>query len=269
MMVGFVRRVASGAAALALAASLVGSAGADEGGYMPTSHPFLIVGNTLGLSANWTGWASYAGLAGLAQKGSVSYATGDWVVPAVKCDASDDDSSVWVGIDGLYSGFVEQVGTQQSCKGGVASYKAWWEMYPAPKQPINLAVKPGDTVRGEVTYAGNGQFVLAVTNLSTGQSFKTTQSNPNALRQTAEWIVEAPYNNNGVVPLANFGSVTFDNGQATINGKTGPIAKSGLLSLLNTQGATMITLGSLIKATATNPTLTAGGDSFKVTWQHN
>ena len=265
---GFVRRVASGAAALALAATLVGSAGADDGGAMPTSHPFLIVGNTLGLSANWTGWASYAGLAGLAQPDSVSYVTGDWVVPAVNCDATDDDSSVWVGIDGLYNGYVEQVGTQQSCKGGVASYKTWWEMYPAPKQAMNLAVKPGDTVRGQVTYAGSGRFVLAVTNVSTGQSFSTTQSNPYAPRSTAEWIVEAPYNN-GVLPLANFGSVTIDNGQATINGKTSPIAKSGLLSVLNTQGATMITLGSLIKASATNPSLTAGGDSFKVTWQHS
>jgi hypothetical protein len=267
MFNGFVRRVASGAAALALAASLVGSAGADEGGYMPSSRPFLLGGVT-GTSTNWAGWASYAGLAGLAQKGSVSYVKGEWVVPAVKCDGSDDDSSVWVGIDGLYNDFVEQVGTQQTCKGGVASYQAWWEMYPAPKKAIGLKIQPGHKVRGEVTYVGSGQFVLAVTNLSTGQSFKTTQSNPNAPRQTAEWIVEAPYNN-GVLPLANFGSVTFDNGVATINGKTSPIAKSGLLSILNTQGATMISLGSLVKAAATNPSLTAGGDSFTVNWLHN
>jgi hypothetical protein len=261
------RRVACFGLALGLAVGTVVPAGADDGGMMPASHPFLAL-NQLGLSQNWAGWASYAGLAGLAQNGAVSYVKGEWVVPAVACGATDASSSVWVGIDGLYNGVVEQVGTEQRCTGGVASYTAWWETYPNPKTTNNLNVRPGDLVRGEVTYAGNGQFVLAVTNLTTGKSFKTNQSAPGAGRQSAEWVVEAPYDN-GVVPLANFGTVAFDNAVATINGRTGPVASSGLLSVLNTQGATMASLNSLVKATATNPSLNAGGDNFRVTWQHS
>lgn len=262
------RRAASLGLALGLAAAAVLPVGADDGGNMPTSHPFLAL-NQLGLSQNWAGWASYAGLAGLAQNGAVSYVKGEWVVPAVACGATDADSSVWVGIDGLYNQVVEQVGTEQRCTDGVASYAAWWETYPAPKTTAALTVRPGDTVRGEVTYVGSGKFALAVTNLTTGQSFKTTQA-ASAPRQSAEWVVEAPYSN-GVVPLANFGTVNFDNAVATINGQTRPVASSGLLSALNTQGATMASLAnlSLVKATATNPSLNAGGDNFKVTWQHS
>jgi hypothetical protein len=160
---------------------------------------------------------------------------------------------------------VEQVGTEQACNDGVASYTSWWETYPSAKVAANVAVKPGDKVRGEVAYAGGGQFVLALTNVTTGQSFKTTQSAPSAPRSSAEWIVEAPYDG-GVVPLANFGGVTISNARATINGQTGPIARSGLLSLLNTQGSTMVLGGGLLKAAATNPTLTGTPDSFRTTW---
>jgi hypothetical protein len=44
---------------------------------------------------------------------------------------------------------------------------------------------------------------------------------------SAEWIEEAPSTNSGVLPLANFGSVTFSNAQYTANGTTGPIAPVG------------------------------------------
>jgi len=267
MISGRLKRLVGTGLAVALAATLVTSAWADDGGgFMPTSHPFLL-GNLIGTSQNWAGWAAYAGLAGLAQPGAVSYVKGEWVVPAVSCGSTDAASSVWVGIDGVYNGVVEQAGTEQTCTGGVATYAAWWEMYPAPKTPANLAIKPGDSVRAEVTYVGGGQFVLALTNLTTGGSFRTTQTSFVAPRQTAEWVVEAPWSG-GVLPLANFGRTSIVNGRATINGKTGSIASAGLLSALNLQGETMADLHGLIKATVTNPAL-SGGDSFTATWMHS
>jgi len=270
MLSGFVKRVLPASVAVAMAVSVVGSAAADDGGEMPTSHPALLL-NLLGQSQNWAGWASYAGLAGLAQPGSVSYVKGEWTVPAVSCGSADASSSVWVGIDGVYNGVVEQVGTEQDCTGGAASYRSWWEMYPAPKTATTLAVKPGDSVRGEVSYAGGGQFVLKITNLTTGQSFQTTQTSYAAPRQTAEWVVEAPYDN-AVLPLANFGQVAIVNAQATINGKTGGI-NSGVLGLLvNAQSERMSdALGLVAKASITSPSgsLLGSGQSFTATWQHS
>src|SRR5207245_678598 len=130
------------------------------------------VGNTLGLSQNWAGWADFGGSFLLPQAGAVSYVKGEWNVPAVSCGGAESDSSVWIGIDGTSNNTVEQVGTEQDCRGGQAVYTAWWETYPGPKTAISLAVKPGDTVRGEVRYVGNpSQFELTLTNLTTGQSF--------------------------------------------------------------------------------------------------
>jgi hypothetical protein len=262
------RAARGAAAALVLAGCLAGSVAAEGGGNMPSSRPMLLL-NTLGLSQNWAGWASFSGLPLLPKAGAVTYVKGDWSVPAVTCTGADADSSVWVGMDGMFNNTVEQVGTEQVCRGGKAIYTAWWETYPGPKTAINLAVKPGDVVRGEVRYVGNNQFELGLTNLTTGQSFRTTQSAPGAARSTAEWIVEAPYLN-GVLPLANFGSVTFTNARATIDGKTGPIVRDGGLlgivtNLLKTQGFTMATLSG-VKATVTNPGSSPGDDSFRVTW---
>jgi hypothetical protein len=265
----FARRAArTGAAAIVLAGCLVGTVAAGEGGEMPSSRPMLLL-NTLGLSQNWAGWATFAGLPLLPKSGAVSYVKGEWTVPSVSCAGADADSSVWVGIDGMSNQTVEQIGTEQSCRAGQAVYTAWWETYPAPKVPISMAVKPGHNVRGEVRYVGNSQFELSLTNLTTGQSFRTTQAAPGAARATAEWIVEAPYKS-GVLPLANFGTVSFKNARATINGQTGPIVRDGGLlgivtNLLSTQSFTMSGLLDP-KATVTYPGASAGKDAFKVTW---
>ncbi|HEY3107706.1 MAG TPA: G1 family glutamic endopeptidase [Chloroflexota bacterium] len=256
-----------GAATMVVAGCLVGTATADGGGEMPNSHPMLLL-NALG-SQNWAGWASFGGTFLLPQSGAVSYVKGEWTIPALNCAGADADSSIWVGIDGMANNTVEQIGTEQDCVAGKAVYKAWWETYPAPKTAINLAIKPGDAVRGEVRYAGSSQFELTLTNLTTGQSFQTTQVASGAARSSAEWIVEAPYNN-GVLPLANFGSVSFRNAGSTINGSTGPIVRDGGLlgvvtNLLKAQGFQMQGLLNP-KASATNPASSAGNDAFKVTW---
>jgi hypothetical protein len=257
-----------GVATMVMAGCLVGTVTADGGGEMPTSRPMLLL-NTLGLSQNWAGWASFAGLPLLPQSGAVSYVKGEWTVPTVSCAGADADSSVWVGIDGMSNNTVEKIGTEQSCRSGQAVYTAWWETYPAPKVPISMTVKPGHSVRGEVRYVGNSRFELALTNLTTGQSFHTTQAAPGAARATAEWIVEAPYKG-GVLPLANFGTVSFRNARATINGQTGPIIRDGgllgiITNLLKTQGFTMSGLLNP-KASVSYPGASSGDDAFKVTW---
>ena len=57
-------------------------------------------------------------------------------------------------------------------------------------------------------------------------TFTIYQTVANAKRSSAEWVVEAPSSESGVLPLANFGSVTFTGISATINGTTGPIDSS-------------------------------------------
>lgn len=210
-------------------------------------------------SSNWSG---YAALTNLNQPttGSVTAVYGTWVVPSVS-GTGTSYSSVWVGIDGYKSSTVEQIGTSQDIVNGRAQYYAWFEMYPAyPVTITSLTIHAGDTMNASVTYAG-GNFTLSITDVTTGKSYSTVQSAPSAKRSSAEWIVEAPSSQRGVLPLANFGSATFTSAQATINGVRGnidaPQWQAVQVTLVSSSG---------VKATPSGLTDSAAGSKFTVTF---
>lgn len=227
---------------------------------LPThdSNPRIRLKN--GTSLNWAGYALETSLTN-PKNYAVSDVQGSWIVPTVICDpAKNTYSAVWLGIDGYSDNSVEQTGTSQDCINGQPRYSAWYEMYPKPSFRANVVVRPGDSISARVQYnPSSRKFVLMLTNNTTGQSFTTSQKS-NALRQSAEWIAEAPWSG-GVLPLANFGSVTFTNAQATLNGVTGPISNWPYDAITMTDST-----GS---AKATPSALSNGGTSFSVTWNAN
>jgi hypothetical protein len=77
---------------------------------------------------------------------------------------------------------------------------------------------------------------------------------------SAEWIAEAP-SSGKVLPLANFGTVTFTGASATGSGR------SGSIGAFTYDPITMATNTGQTKAAPTG--LTAGGSSFSVTWSHS
>ncbi len=166
-------------------------------------------------STNWSGYAVTAA------RGSVTAVSASWVVPAVS-GSGTAYSSDWVGIDGFNSSTVEQIGTDSDLTGGVPQYYAWYEMYPSGSVQIPLAVRAGDAMSASVTY-GSGGFTLAITDTTTGKSFTTTQGAAGAQRSSAEWVVEAPSSWSGILPLADFGKVTFTGAQATVGGTSGAV----------------------------------------------
>ncbi len=174
-----------------------------------------VVPSTLSTSTNWSGYAVATGA------GAVTAVAGTWKVPTVT-GTSTGYAATWVGIDGWSSPTVEQIGTEADVSNGQAVYYAWYEMYPNYSVTINLAVNPGDTISAQVSYSA-GAFALSLTNVTTGHSYSTTQTAPRAARSSAEWIVEAPSNGFGVLPLANFGTETFSGAKAAVSGTTGPI----------------------------------------------
>jgi len=175
-----------------------------------------------GTSLNWAGYVVETNLAS-PQNYVVTDVKGQWVVPSVNATTGNTYSAVWVGIDGYdpnSSKTVEQIGTEQDYVKGTARYYAWYEMYPAASHLIKYSVYPGDNMKAEVQYS-NGQFVLTLTNVTEKWTYTTAQKLNKAVRDSAEWIVEAP--GNIILPLAEFGTVTFSGAQATINNITGPI----------------------------------------------
>jgi hypothetical protein len=209
-------------------------------------------------STNWSGYADSAGA------GAVTAVIGSWTVPTVT-GSGTSDSAAWVGIDGFDSPTVEQTGTAMDLVNGHAEYSAWYELFPNAEVTIpSLTVHPGDTINASVIYnASANDFVLSITDASDGNSFTTTQSAPNAQRSSAEWIMEAPSSNAGVLPLANFGSIAFTNAQATINGVSGPINAARQNVTVNQINMVNGNTGAV---EATTSSLSASGSGFTVTF---
>ncbi|MFL6137436.1 MAG: G1 family glutamic endopeptidase [Frankiaceae bacterium] len=199
-------------------------------------------------SSNWAGYA--VGAAGTRYT-SVS---ASWVQPAVSCTSTNTWSSFWVGLDGYNSGSVEQTGTEADCSGGRAVYSSWYEMY--PKFPVNYSntVAPGDHFTASVTTNGSGSFTLKLSDTTRGWSHTTTATYNSAALSSAEVIAEAPSSSSGVLPLSNFGTVSF----------SGSTANGTLFGSLAGRDAITMASGSTTKAT---PSSISGG-SFSVTWHH-
>jgi hypothetical protein len=177
-------------------------------------------------SQNWSG---YVGTASHSTAGSVSWVAGAWTVPMLHSTSNAAYSSAWVGIDGFSDSTVEQIGTEHDWTGRSQSNYAWFEMYPSGAYEIvGFPVNPGDTIYALVEYIGNGYFQLIIENLTRRVYFSVPLSYthaPSAQRRSAEWIVEAPYYK-GILPLANFGRITFTQCEANISGATASLVNS-------------------------------------------
>jgi hypothetical protein len=209
-----------------------------------------------GTSTNWSGYAVLPTAVKRGQTQSVTDVKGSWTVPAV-VGTGTSYSAFWIGIDGYNSGTVEQIGTSSDVVNGVPSYYAWYEIYPKYPVTISMTISVGDTITADVLSTSKG-FQLTITDVNTGKSFTTLQKCPQAAKSSAEWVAEAPSSMSGVLPLANFGTVTFTGCSATIGGNTGSITS------FQNDAITMVTSGGTTKAYPHD--LSIDGNGFQVTW---
>jgi Peptidase A4 family len=198
-------------------------------------------------STNWSGYSAI--------NGRYTSVSAHWTQPAASCTSQMTYSSFWVGLDGDGSSTVEQTGTSADCSGGSPRYYAWYEMY--PKFPVNLsiAIRPGDSITGSVTTDGRGRFTLTIHDNTTGGNFVTTQMLKRAKLASAEAIAEAPSGSGGVLPLTNFGTVSFS--AVTVNGAA--------IGSFNPDRIDMVS-GGVTKA---QTSALSGGTSFSVAWRHS
>jgi hypothetical protein len=218
--------------------------------------------NALEASSNWSGYFASA------PSGSAfSDVSSTWVIPTVKASSSGTTySAYWLGFDGATDGTVEQCGTSADItKHGSATYYAWYEFYPAGEVEVNLAVHPGDTINAEITYeasessSGNYAYYMDLSDQTTDQSFTDTLfTSSNDARSSAEWIAEAPSNGNGILTLANFGSVSFSNDAAALNG-----GSDQALGALSYNDIEMVQNSAVV---ALPTSLYSGGEAFTVNY---
>ena len=198
-------------------------------------------------SSNWSGYAATG------QK--FTSVSASWTQPLATCGFGQTAASFWVGIDGDGSQTVEQIGAYSNCtSANLPQYYAWYEMYPNPSYKTTNPLYPGDAMSASASVDKVGRFTLSITDATQHWTTSTTQRSSTAQLVSAEVIAEAPSTSSGIVPLTNFGSVTFTNAKA--NGVS--------LETLNPDRIDMVS-GTVTKAS----TGAIANGAFTVTWKHS
>jgi Peptidase A4 family len=260
-------------AALALAgAALVGDA---RGSSLPFAPPISTTSSAQ-VSVNWSGYVAFAPSAGAASSALSQLAftdvTGSWRQPRARCVFGRSDAAAfWVGIGGFSetSSTLQQVGTTAQCSTrGIPTCFVWWEIVPAPAIRTPLKVRPGDRVTAAVLVR-ESKVTMSLKNLTRHTRFSKTVTVQQPLDvSSAEWIAEAPSvctasGSCQVLPLSNFGSVTFKSAAATANEVSGTILGPAWLAT----PVRLVPDDFGVSSGAVPGPLDADGRSFSISWQ--
>jgi hypothetical protein len=199
-------------------------------------------------SHNWSGYA--------ATDGKYTSVTGTWTIPQVSSNGAPGVGASWVGIGGVTSRDLIQAGTQETDGGnGRVQYSAWVETLPKVSEPVPFVVRPGDAVTVTIQEQSANNWTIDFTNDTSGKTFHATKRYTSS-HSSAEWVVEAPSSGSGILPLDNFGNVSFTDASATKDGQ------SVNLSQMHAQPITM--LGNGGQKLAVPSSIGGDGGSFSV-----
>ena len=223
-------------------------------------------------SSNWAGYAAHGPAASFRQ------VSGSWRQPSVSCTPGRQSySSYWVGLGGYSqnSNALEQIGTEADCGAqGNVTLSAWYELVPAAAVPINMTIRPGDTMFASVTVSGH-RVLVSLDDATRGRAFSKTLSSGSIDVTSAEWIVEAPSSCFGsgactVLPLANFALAAFTGASAqSTAGHSGSVSDPawGATRIdLSPTGRRFVTLGASGQPAAIATSLHQGGSAFAVAY---
>ncbi|KAI0668111.1 aspergillopepsin [Trametes maxima] len=194
----------------------------------PTAGPVAEVGalsnvSHVEFSSNW------AGAVLIANSNTFKSVTGTFTVPTPREPSGGSgthSASAWVGIDGDTCGSaILQTGIDFTVSGSRVSFDAWYEWFPDFAHDFSgISISPGNQITVTVTASSTTSGTATILNRSTGQQVSHSFSGQPALcQENAEWIVEDFEENGGLVPLANWGTVTFTGASAgTSGGSQGP-----------------------------------------------
>lgn len=175
-------------------------------------------------------------------QGSFKSVTGTFIVPTPQAASGETEgsASAWVGIDGnACETAILQTGVDFTIVDGQVSYDgpstptsssfthfaygadpllrtAWYEWYPDYAYDYaGITISAGDNITTTVSTTSTTDGTAEIINNTTGETVSMPLTSTYALcRQNAEWIVEDYEEGNSLVPLANFGTVTFADASA-------------------------------------------------------
>ncbi|MES2214226.1 MAG: G1 family glutamic endopeptidase [Patescibacteria group bacterium] len=199
-----------------------------------------------GQSANWAGY--------VATDSRYTAVNGSWTVPAVPASNSHLVSAEWIGIGGINSTDLIQIGTEAISDQNYSRYVAWYEVLPANPVTIPMVVHAGDSVSTSINLIGTNLWRLQLKNNTTGENYMTELSYASSL-SSAEWIEERPKDVDHFLTLTNFGRVNFT---------SSTVVQDGMLISARDAAAGPLTMveGTQFLARATS--LGPDGQSFSV-----
>jgi hypothetical protein len=260
---------------LLVAGAAVAALTAGSGTGSTSTRQFASNVGTASVSTNWSGYALQDVNAAGLQFTSV---TGTWNVPVTTCTSGSRSSAAfWVGLGGSSDTAtgLEQTGTGADCTNGTARYYAWYEILPAAAIEVPLKVKPGDQITTSVNV--NGSTVLVqIKNRTRKTSFTKALQVAAPDLSSAEWIAEAPSACTAsgrctIVPLANFGTMTFTRAAAIASTHPGTITDttwaSDAISLVPQSSSGFFASRDTASTAGAKPgSISADGRSFPVSW---
>lgn len=213
-------------------------------------------------------WSGYADGANTTKVGTFTKVSGSWTAPGVTCGAEDQIEVEWVGLDGLFSGAPEQLGTMAWCYKGAPIYFTWWEMPNSTTglTEVGTTLKPGDKITASITRSSSN-FTLKLTDATTTANSFTEHQTCTVTKTTcpatsAEWISERPSFGIGIPPLAKYSAFKITNGAETASGTAGTIGSYSAVNSITMVDATdaydLSTVSGL-----------SGANSFSTTWQNS
>jgi hypothetical protein len=193
--------------------------------------------------AESTGWAGYE-LSGA--DGAFSSVSASWTEPGATCVKGDQDVAFWVGLDGVSSDSVEQIGTEADCTSGTASYLGWYEMYPASPVYFSSPVKPGDALSASVTFSGTRTYTLVLADATQGWTKTVTQQEAGLARSSAEVVTSGPGADASTPELTDFGKVTYTG--CTVNGVSLGTQSPVKVTMVDDKGNVMVLPSAITSA---------------------
>jgi hypothetical protein len=148
--------------------------------------PSTTEASTSNITTNWAGYVS--------KGGTYTSISGSWVVPSVDAEASDSIAAdaTWIGIGGVTSSDLIQIGTQDVVENGQVDSGSFYEELPDSSSTISdINVAAGDSITASIKEVSTNEWLINIKDNTNGESY-SNEVYYDSSESSAEWIEEAP-----------------------------------------------------------------------------
>ena len=171
-------------------------------------------------SGNWAGYISVP----MSKGSSYTSISGSWTVPGISSSRQSASAAQWIGLGGVNSEDLLQIGTIEEIKNGQPTAEVFWEKLPYAAQNI-LSIPMGSVINVSISKVSDSTWNLTFTAAEPDGKVETKtisteldSSYEQGIGTSAEWISEDPSNQyNQLLPLANTDTVKYQSAKVNEN----------------------------------------------------